>query len=143
MAFEVASFGTLSKIYSNLANSDAKKSIARHFGLASPDLLKSWVHSMVYVRNVCAHHSRLWNRRLTLRPELLRKKPKIGTWPDSQLTNDKIYYFLCCSLFMLRSINPNTRFVTHLKILINRHPNVPLQSMGFPEHWTEETFWQE
>ncbi|MDE6380839.1 MAG: Abi family protein, partial [Muribaculaceae bacterium] len=24
--------------------------------------MESWLHAIVYVRNICAHHSRLWNR---------------------------------------------------------------------------------
>ncbi|MGE4307572.1 MULTISPECIES: Abi family protein [Bacteroides] len=30
--------------------------------------IASWLHSIVYIRNICAHHSRLWNKVLGVRP---------------------------------------------------------------------------
>lgn len=143
MTFEVISFGLLSKIYRNLANSDAKKAIANHFGLSSPYVCESWLQSLAYVRNACAHHSRLWNRILTVKPQTLKTRPSTGVWLESAPKNDKIYYFLSCALFMSRSINPRTRFVSHLKSLIGRYPHLPLSSMGFTEGWEKEAFWQE
>ena len=142
MAFEVVSFGLLSKIYRNLLNSAAKKAISRHFGLTSPYVLESWTQSLAYVRNTCAHHSRLWNRILTLKPQTLKTKPDTGLWIENTPPNNKMYYFLCCTLFMLRSINPRTRFVKHLKSLLARYPHIPLQNMGFPIEWEKEAFWQ-
>ncbi len=32
-------------------------------------ILSSWIYTLVYIRNLCAHHSRIWNR--TLAPYLL------------------------------------------------------------------------
>jgi abortive infection bacteriophage resistance protein len=140
MTFEVISLGLLSKTYRNLKMSAAKKDISKHFGLPQPYILESWMQSITYVRNVCAHHSRLWNRVLTLRPQRL-KKP-VNQWISDSPPNDKMYYFLCCTLYLLRSINPRTRFVLHLKTLFGRYPNLPLQSMGFPEDWETQAFWK-
>ncbi|HEY0048118.1 MAG TPA: Abi family protein, partial [Pyrinomonadaceae bacterium] len=104
MTFEVVSLGLLSKIYRNLKMSSAKKDISKHFGLPQPYILESWMQSITYVRNVCAHHSRLWNRVLTLRPQRLKKPNNL--WISDSPPNDKMYYFLCCILYLLRSINP-------------------------------------
>lgn len=60
MAFEVLSLGLLSKFYQNMRVSlKAKKEIANHFGISQPIVFQSWIRSITYVRNVCAHHSRL------------------------------------------------------------------------------------
>lgn len=139
MTSEVLSLGLLSKIYRNLSMSGEKKKIARHFGIGQPQVLESWMQSVTYVRNICAHHSRLWNRVLTLRPNYLERP--IDTWIDGRPPNDKTYYLVCCFLYMLRSINPNTRFVSHFKNLLNRYPNLNLGSMGFPEDWESQSFW--
>lgn len=57
---EIMSFGTLSKMFQLLKTEDQSL-------LAAPyqihqDVLGSWLHTIVYVRNICAHHARLWDR---------------------------------------------------------------------------------
>jgi abortive infection bacteriophage resistance protein len=140
MTSEVLSLGLLSKIYRNLRMSDGKKRIAEHFGIGRPQVLESWMQSITYVRNICAHHSRLWNRILTNRPSYLERP--IGLWVTGDPDNRKIYYFTCCILYMLRSINPQTRFVKHLNNLLARHPGINLSAMGFTDRWRDDPFWQ-
>ncbi len=140
MTSEVLSLGLLSKLYRNLANSPEKKKIAVHFGISHPPVLESWMQSITYVRNICAHHTRLWNRVLTVRPNYLERP--IEPWIDGRPPNDKSYYLTCCFLYMLRSINPNTRFVEHFKDLLNRYPNLKLEAMGFPDDWETQAFWR-
>jgi abortive infection bacteriophage resistance protein len=140
MTSEVLSLGLLSKIYRNIAMSDAKKNISRHFGIGHPLVLESWMQSITYIRNICAHHSRLWNRVLTVRPNYLDRPTNL--WISDRPTNDKSYYLVCCVLYMLRSINPKTRFVEHFKILLNRYPQIDLAAMGVPANWQEEPFWK-
>ena len=61
-SLEVASFGTLSKIYSNFADNAVKKDVARGLGLPQHIFLESWMTSIAVLRNCCAHHARTWNR---------------------------------------------------------------------------------
>lgn len=141
MAFEVISLSLLSKIYHNVNDSlPAKKQIAAHFGINDTHIFQSWIRSITYVRNLCAHHSRLWNRTLTNKPVIYRKPPQM--WLRHVPQNDKIYYFLCCITYMLRAVNPNTFFIDRLKALLSKHPNIQLASMGFPDNWKEEQFWK-
>lgn len=139
MTSEVLSLGLLSKLYRNLAMTAEKKKIARQFGIGHPLVLESWMQSMTYVRNICAHHSRLWNRILTVRPTYLERPTNL--WITDRPTNDKSYYLTCCFLYMLRAINPNTRFVGHFKKLLERYPDLRLSSMGFSANWKEQPFW--
>ncbi len=74
IAVEIMSFGSLSKLFHNLMRKD-QITIARHFGLHS-SILASWLHTFVYIRNICAHHSRLWNRELAI----AMKIPKAEKW---------------------------------------------------------------
>jgi abortive infection bacteriophage resistance protein len=72
MLLEVTSFGTLLRLFNNLKPGKVKKDIAATFGL--PDTVyASWLHSIVSIRNVCAHHERLWNRKLRIQPLFPRK----------------------------------------------------------------------
>jgi abortive infection bacteriophage resistance protein len=139
MTTEVLSLGLLSKIYKNLASSPEKKAIAAHFGIANPTVLESWLQAMTYARNVCAHHSRLWNRVLTIRPSYLERPTNL--WLESRPRNDKSYYLVCCFMYMLRSVNPKTRFATRFKCLLGRYPKINRSAMGFPSDWESEKFW--
>lgn len=142
MSFEVLSLGLLSKFYQNLKfSSQAKKDIAKHFGLNESLILQSWIRTITYVRNICAHHSRLWNRVLTSRPKILRKPSRIWI-TQSAPNNEKIYYFLCCLWYLLREINPESNVVENLNLLFAKYPNTPLKDMDFPENWENEKFWK-
>ena len=71
---ECVSFGKWSKLYQHLQKADPshpnpKKAIAKTFGL-SVSLIESWLHGLTILRNICAHHGRVWNRRFSYRPEV-------------------------------------------------------------------------
>ena len=67
--FEVATFGTLSKIYKNLCHQLPEKArIANDFGLNIHTELSSWLEAISYLRNIVAHHSRVWSRNMVKRP---------------------------------------------------------------------------
>lgn len=141
MSFEVLSLGLLSRFYQNLKFSvPAKAGIARHFGLTEPRVFQSWIRSLTYVRNICAHHSRLWNRTLTQTPKIIQTPPTlwISTPPAA---NDKIFYLLCCLVHMLRQIDPQSEFVNKLKLLFDQYTAVNPQQMGFPANWQGDPFW--
>ncbi len=80
---EEMSFGSLSRFYSGLKIKDRKK-ISKYFN-ASHETLKLWLHTFVYVRNICAHHNRLWNTTLHIHPKKL---------DDFQLPNNRVFIVL-------------------------------------------------
>ncbi|MDR1054595.1 MAG: Abi family protein, partial [Prevotellaceae bacterium] len=60
---EVASMGTLSKLYKSIKiNLPEKGVIANKMGVNSPHVFSGWLESIAYIRNIIAHHSRLWSR---------------------------------------------------------------------------------
>ncbi len=92
MCFELLTIGQLSHSYRGLREKSDKKLIADEFDL-HPTVFTSWLHSLTYVRNICAHHSRLWNKDLSVEPERL-KKPK-GPWVGTAYNNNKrMFYFI-------------------------------------------------
>ena len=58
-------FGTLSKFYSGLKSRKDRQVIAKSFGVKEI-VLKSFARHANFLRNICAHHSRLWNRQFTI-----------------------------------------------------------------------------
>lgn len=66
---EVASMGTLSKLYKNLKHQLPEKAIiAKGMGLNLHSELSSWLESITYLRNIIAHHSRMWSRNMVKKP---------------------------------------------------------------------------
>jgi len=139
MMLEITSFGTLSFLYSNLKPGKVKRDIARHFGL-NDKTFSSWIHSIVYLRNVCAHHSRLWNRVMSIQP--VRPRNIYKTWLENDgVSNNRTYYILTIILFLMQIINPGHTIVARFKALLEKYPNVDVFAMGFPENWEIETLW--
>ena len=77
--------GTLSKFYKNLKHQLPEKSfIAKGMGLNLHNELSSWLKAIVYVRNIIAHHSRLWSKNMVKRPIDNINNP-IGIWFDNHI----------------------------------------------------------
>lgn len=144
MSVEIMYFNHLSKICTGLKNRADIVGIASYFALP-PKTFCSWLHTMNYVRNICAHHSRLWNRDLNIVPEKLSFSKHL-VWisnPDTA-KRSKNYYFSCMINYMLQVANPTSQFKTKLKELLEEYKNViSLDSMGFPKGWEEEKMWED
>lgn len=137
---EITSFGALSRLYGNLRSGKAKRDIAKSFGL--PDIVfSSWLHSLVYIRNVCAHHSRIWNRPMSIQP--LFPRNATGAWlQNRQVGINRVFYALSMLIYLLNIVNPNHTFKQKLENLFAKYPNVDRAAMGFPANWRKEPLWQ-
>lgn len=143
MSVEVMYFNHLSRICTELKNRSDKTEIAKYFFLP-PDIFCSWLHTINYVRNICAHHARLWNRGLDITPKVL-KFSRVRVWiskPDTVETS-RIYYFLCMLNYLLQTINPTSTFKQRLKALLEEYSEiVSTDAMGFPHDWVNEKIWE-
>jgi len=146
MSIELLYFSELSRICSGLASRRDLMDIANFYNIKSDDVFLSWLHSINYVRNICAHHGRLWNIKLAIQPKKYYSSEKRIIWlASSEIANvqsSRIYYFMCVLLYLLQTINPNTKFRAHFHDLVKTYPNVPLEHMGFPENWENHKLWQ-
>lgn len=139
MTLEVSSFGTLSMLFKLLKPNLTRRAIANFYGV-SDSVFESWLHSIVYVRNICAHHSRLWNKTLRIQP--LFPKKTVHAFISSPVRSNRIYYVLCIINYFLKSLNLSADFTLKLKTLLSAYPNVDIAAMGFPKGWDKEIFWQ-
>lgn len=140
-ACEVMSFGLLSRFYENIKRNGDRKQIASTYGLA-PENLESLLQHCAYVRNLCAHHSRLWNRRFTVTVQLPRSTPP-GVIPNlNPAASRQIYNTLVLLVHMVEVIEPAAtwpaRLCQHLRTL---KPSL-LPHMGFPSDWEQRPLWQ-
>lgn len=124
---EVFSFGTLSKFYKNMLNKD-KKAIAKTFGVGYT-YFESWLESISYVRNICAHYGRIYNAKLSKTPILYKKYTQVG------IGNNRIYGVLLCLKYLLKDDDHWNLFVDKIELLFDKYPCVQISTMGFPENW--------
>ncbi|QQT64475.1 Abi family protein [Sphingobacterium multivorum] len=120
MYFETLSFGKLIKLYTCLKNDNTKNSIATAFKLPSGKTLVKWLLFLNDVRNVCAHHSRLWNRKFTANKLIFpsRKDHRIeGAIPEA--SNSNIYGAIIAIHHLLLTFNTNNSFIDKFETLNN------------------------
>ena len=140
MLAEIIPLGVLCNLYNNLTKKMVLKKIASQFRLPLP-VFSSWMVSLVNLRNMCGHHTRLWNKENPLIPAPL-KSPAFP-WINSSLTNTKrIYYRICIIKYLLFTVSPNNRFTQKLKSLLSEYPTVDIKAMGFPADRQSEPLWQ-
>ncbi|MBE9068907.1 Abi family protein [Leptolyngbya cf. ectocarpi LEGE 11479] len=133
---EVMTFGQLSNWYSNTRYRQDRNAVAAEYGL-DEKILTSLLHHLTIVRNLCAHHSRLWNREFPVTPKL----PKQKEASLCQTNKRKIYNTLTLMLDLVNQISPGHHWKTRLIDLINHH-NVDVTAMGFPSDWRNCPLWK-
>ena len=126
---EIFSFGTLSKFFKNLKNPD-KKAIASTYQAAFP-YFESWIESISYVRNICAHYGRLYNTKLTKKPKIYKEDQVLG------VSNERIFGVLCCMKHLLSEDASWGKFLYDMATLFQNHPKTDIKTMGFPQNWKD------
>ncbi|NAS10649.1 Abi family protein [Poritiphilus flavus] len=148
-AFELLTFTNLLSVLKNVKNYKQIIPIAQSIGLHH-SILISWLECLVYIRNICAHHGRLWNIILTISPEWIKspKRPWVDRWENNISTRAdskdkvlKIYAGFCIIVYCLGFVNPYNKYASSLIELFNKYPQVDLNHMGFPENWKEQPLW--
>ncbi len=141
---EIASFGNISKLYGNLLNTiKSKDLIAIELGTVNHTYLPSWLQSITQIRNICAHHGRLWNKNLPGRPKLMPKPP--NAWiADVPVAAEHymLYVHLCCMKYLMNVINPGNHFTQRLQGLLSKYPNIDPKALGLKLNWQHEPLWQ-
>lgn len=139
-ACEIMSFGLLSRFYENISRIRDRKAIAKPYQL-SPGGLKSLLEHTVYVRNLCAHHARLWNRSFTITVSLPQKKPADVIASLNPSEDRKIYNTLVLLAHIMDVVEPHNHWAHRVKALINAQHQPVTASMGFPENWGTLPVW--
>jgi abortive infection bacteriophage resistance protein len=133
MVFELLPFGSVSIVFAKLLDAE-KKAISADFALPR-DRLQSWLHAASHLRNLCAHHSRVWNREFGVAPSVAKSERHHVTQPK------RFYNQAVAIQTLLNKISGDTHWADRLKALLAEHPIVPIQLMGFPANWTKQPIW--
>jgi abortive infection bacteriophage resistance protein len=146
MTLETLSFGNLSKLIANLdCKSPIYKRISKSFGLPNPFILENWIYSFSVLRNYCAHHSRIWNRRFHVELKLPYNTafPFIAREMQSKIHTNKLFVVLSAIQYVIKIISPQSDFKNNLLDLIkNGGKLLNIRDMGFPEKWQNCDVWK-
>jgi abortive infection bacteriophage resistance protein len=140
MMSEIISFGKLLTFFNGVPDS-IKKDIARYYGIEDL-ILKSWIGTLNVIRNICAHHGRLWNRELGFKPFVPRPK-KYPEWHTPfSIANNRIFSVLTILRYLLYVIVPQSHWYERLIKLLKDYPDIPLEPMGFHDNWQDHQIWK-
>ena len=142
MAMEILTLGKISRLYSGLKNNIEKQNVADSFNIPS-HILSSWITYVTNVRNICAHHSRLWNKKVTADRFLIPSREKYkfnGSIPDD--FNTTVYGIISVIARLLSAINPQHTLILKVEALINLYPGIDVADMGFPADWKNNPAWK-
>jgi len=145
---EILELGHLAVLYTGMNQKDAEE-IASAFGVPTKRLMSSWLASLNYVRNVSAHHARLFNRKLQNAPS----RPKAGQVLLLDHLRDEstakgvfgTYNALAVIGYLLRSIEPDAEWTARLSSLLREFPAshaLTIESVGAPRRWEELDLWR-
>lgn len=134
MVAEVLTLGSLSLLYKGLGDSMLKASIASPFGIAAK-VMVTWLHSLAHLRNICAHHGRLWNREFSI-------APTIPVHLSATVNAPKRFEGHATVLVeMLRVTAPTDNWRHDFLALLARFPEIDPAAMGFGRSWSTP-YWQ-
>ena len=141
VACEVWDFGTMSRLYAGMREQE-QDAISAKYGVLNGRKFATWLRSLNYLRNVCAHHSRLWNRNMDVQPKLpsAAEVAWVAPFEDSSHLRARCFLLLCIARHLLRVVNPNSSWPERMKAHLQDFPELGhlglnLAGMGAPEDW--------
>ena len=139
------SFGQLSKWYSSLGDRKIKQAISQDYKMDQSILLSTLRH-LTRVRNICAHHERLWDLNLTTGLKIPNNLGSDLEPPKAfnKQSQDKVYNALVMTTHLMEVITPNGDWPERFLDLMNSNPQgvVSEADMGFPANWEGHAIWQ-
>lgn len=147
---EILDFGGLSRLYAGLMQKDrdtiaAGLNVIDSSGAGHGAALANWLKNITYIRNVCAHHSRLWNRNLDrqLSPKHLESVLELRH-AASPVRTKRVYASLAVLAYLIEQVSPGATWATR----VAQHVKEGLPAlgrsadeMGFPPGWKNESLW--
>ncbi|NFA91035.1 abortive infection bacteriophage resistance protein [Clostridium botulinum] len=128
---EIFSFGMLSRMYANLNITD-QKAIAREGFSTNYKLLESWLNNLAYVRNICAHYGRLYNKKLAINPKVHNKYIKYN------LDLKRLFITILSIKELTINCDEWNTFKIQLEALFEEYQAyINLKLIGFPYNWKD------
>ncbi len=141
---ESLTIGQLAALFKNLKRRGDQNAIAKSLGVTAP-VLGSWLTTYVRVRNICAHHGRLWNVGLGVYPKIPNSSSIAwleGVDALPVASAQRLYPVLVSLQSVMGVVSPSSGWAGRLHALVAGRPAMNHRGMGFPEGWDQDPFWQ-
>ncbi|GHU73393.1 hypothetical protein FACS189413_17740 [Bacteroidia bacterium] len=105
--------------------------------------LSSWLAAISYLRNVIAHHSRIFGRDILKR--LVLPRSTRNQWLQFEVTlvqEKKPFVTISTMVYLCNAINPSNEIKNKLLTLFNAYTEIPIYKMGFFNNWQREPLWK-
>lgn len=138
VAIGVWDFGLLSRFFAGMRFDD-RQIIATRYGAPDGKAFASWLRSLNFMRNVAAHHARMWNI------NVLEVAPLPEGWPE--MPNARPFFYFCLMQKLLRTICPNSTWGQRFRALLEEEfPKFPaealtLRDIGSSQDWEHWDLW--
>ena len=145
IAIELWDFGMLSVFLSGMKYADQVQ-LAAKYGLPRAELLTSAVRNMNNIRNICAHHGRLWNRSPAdqIAPTNFGEIADLDHLATDISAQSRIYATAAVLQFLLKTIHPGSSWGDRLKAHcagFPLSPQIAVAQAGFPMGWERLALW--
>ena len=136
---EVLSFGSLSKLFSNIDQPLQQKLCQERYSRIPFHYIQNWLHCLSLLRNICAHRARLYNRHFSRAPKFSRKDKEL--FCSIGFSSQDIGKSLFFQLYILGKVINNENLwqdtLSGIESLIEKYPYVEISRIGFPKGWKE------
>lgn len=142
---ELMTLGEISVWVKATRDNNMKDAVAKDLGLPNKETMEGTLQLLSYVRNICAHHGRLWNRRTVKRaPNIksFRHDMDIEVNGNQRQPRNSVYNVLVILAKTLRHQSPDTTFPDRVRSLVETRVAGQMGSMGFPEDWKQRPIWK-
>ncbi|MEE4210027.1 MAG: Abi family protein [Parvularcula sp.] len=146
--FEILTFGQLSRLFADLHDVQLRKKVAQDFMLREP-VFQSFLAHAVFLRNLCAHHSYLWGRKLEVTPKLPKKSDSFLDGSINRNKHGSLYNSVVLLLWVVKELAGGTCFARSIRAFfeesaypVSRAEQPNLTQLGFPSDWLELDIWK-
>lgn len=142
---EILTLGSFSKWCCNTKDKKLVQQIAKNMGLPTAEVIEGVLQPLALIRNICAHHGRLWNRRLVKKIPYIKKLESVLQCRingEQKQPENTLYNYLVVTCHIMKKIQPTTTWQVRLADKVNEATIKQQGSMGFPDHWKQLPFWQ-
>ena len=141
---ELISLGTL-RTWIAATELDSKTKVARSMGMPSAQVLNSVLHSLNLLRNISAHHGRLWNRLMVKRLPKIKKIQGLLVMEEADgegvQPSKKLYNYLVVMAIIVRKVAPLSTWPLRMAGVISTMPPEQQDAMGCPVGWEQKQPW--
>lgn len=126
-----------------LKHAKDRKGMLKDFPYSPKEIISILGH-LRWVRNVCAHNGRLWNKRSPILFEAPQSKINelVFSKNDTNKLDSKIYNTILVMSDILQVIDPKYPFTYFIKDMLSKNKYIDPTHMGFPNNWLELDYWK-